>query len=77
MVDLSSDAVAIGMSRIPVIENPQYFKHGHNCSKPTTCKYMQRLDLLSNDLSFHSLSRKKEWKKGNIFTGLRRRRTGL
>ncbi|XP_024136467.1 NT-3 growth factor receptor [Oryzias melastigma] len=41
MVDLSSDAVAIGMSRIPVIENPQYFKHGHNCSKPTT--YVQHI----------------------------------
>uniref|UniRef100_H2MWU2 Tyrosine-protein kinase receptor n=1 Tax=Oryzias latipes TaxID=8090 RepID=H2MWU2_ORYLA len=41
MVDLSSDAVAIGMNRIPVIENPQYFKHGHNCSKPTT--YVQHI----------------------------------
>uniref|UniRef100_A0A8C7WV14 Neurotrophic receptor tyrosine kinase 3 n=1 Tax=Oryzias sinensis TaxID=183150 RepID=A0A8C7WV14_9TELE len=51
MVDLSSDAVAIGMSRIPVIENPQYFKHGHNCSKPTTCKYVQSLDLITPDLN--------------------------
>ncbi|RVE71457.1 hypothetical protein OJAV_G00052020 [Oryzias javanicus] len=41
MVDLGSDAVAIGMSRIPVIENPQYFKHGHNCNKPTT--YVQHI----------------------------------
>lgn len=38
-LDAGSDAVVIGMTRIPVIENPQYFRHGHNCNKPTTCKY--------------------------------------
>lgn len=38
-LDAGPDAVVIGMSRIPVIENPQYFRHGHNCNKPTTCEY--------------------------------------
>lgn len=38
-LDAGSDAVVIGMTRIPVIENPQYFRHGHNCTKPATCKY--------------------------------------
>lgn len=33
------EAVVIGMTRIPVIENPQYFRHGHKCNKPATCKY--------------------------------------
>lgn len=35
-LDAGPDAVVIGMSRIPVMENPQYFRHGHNCNKPTT-----------------------------------------
>uniref|UniRef100_A0A8C6MFR6 Tyrosine-protein kinase receptor n=1 Tax=Nothobranchius furzeri TaxID=105023 RepID=A0A8C6MFR6_NOTFU len=35
-LDNGSDSVVIGLSRIPIIENPQYFRHGHNCSKPTT-----------------------------------------
>lgn len=38
-LDAGPDAVVIGMSRIPVIENPQYFRYGHNCNKPTTCEY--------------------------------------
>lgn len=38
-LDTGPDAVVIGMTRIPVIENPQYFRHGHNCNKSTTCKY--------------------------------------
>ncbi|KAF0040427.1 hypothetical protein F2P81_006325 [Scophthalmus maximus] len=29
-LDAGPDAVVIGMTRIPVIENPQYFRHGHN-----------------------------------------------
>lgn len=39
-LDAGPDAVVIGMTRIPVIENPQYFRHGHNCNKPTTCEYI-------------------------------------
>ncbi|CAG5851793.1 unnamed protein product [Menidia menidia] len=35
-LDAGPDAVVIGMTRIPVVENPQYFRHGHNCNKPTT-----------------------------------------
>lgn len=37
-LDAGPDAVVIGMTRIPVVENPQYFRHGHNCNKPTTRK---------------------------------------
>ena len=37
-LDAGPDAVVIGMTRIPVVENPQYFRHGHNCTKPATCE---------------------------------------
>lgn len=37
-LDAGPDAVVIGMTRIPVVENPQYFRHGHNCNKPATRK---------------------------------------
>ncbi|XP_047237816.1 NT-3 growth factor receptor-like isoform X2 [Girardinichthys multiradiatus] len=40
-LDVGLDSVVIGMSRIPIIENPQYFRHGHNCTKPTT--YVQHI----------------------------------
>ncbi|KAL7980137.1 hypothetical protein Chor_001405 [Crotalus horridus] len=36
-LDTGPDTVVIGMTRIPVIENPQYFRQGHNCHKPDTC----------------------------------------
>lgn len=35
------DAVIIGMTKIPVIENPQYFGITNNQLKPDTCKYKQ------------------------------------
>ncbi|ETE57557.1 NT-3 growth factor receptor, partial [Ophiophagus hannah] len=35
-LDTGPDTVVIGMTRIPVIENPQYFRQGHNCHKPDT-----------------------------------------
>lgn len=38
-LDAGPDTVVIGMTRIPVIENPQYFRQGHNCHKPDTCEY--------------------------------------
>lgn len=38
VLDGGPNAVIIGMTRIPVIENPQYFRHGHNCKKSTTCE---------------------------------------
>lgn len=37
-LDAGPDTVVIGMTRIPVIENPQYFRQGHNCHKPDTCE---------------------------------------
>ncbi|KAI4560014.1 hypothetical protein MJT46_012252 [Ovis ammon polii x Ovis aries] len=37
-LDAGPDTVVIGMTRIPVIENPQYFRQGHNCHKPDTWK---------------------------------------
>ncbi|XP_075898979.1 NT-3 growth factor receptor-like [Nelusetta ayraudi] len=40
-LDGGPHAVIIGMTRIPVIENPQYFRHGHNCKKSTT--YVQHI----------------------------------
>ncbi|XP_029000689.1 NT-3 growth factor receptor isoform X4 [Betta splendens] len=41
------DAVVIGMTRIPVVENPQYFRHGHNCNKPTTLvQHIKRRDII-------------------------------
>lgn len=45
-LDAGPDAVVIGMTRIPVVENPQYFRHGHNCNKPTTRKSAQRARLI-------------------------------
>lgn len=46
-LDPNSDAVVIGMTRIPVIENPQYFRHGHNCNKPTTyVQHIKRRDII-------------------------------
>lgn len=33
------DAVIIGMTKIPVIENPQYFGITNSQLKPDTCKY--------------------------------------
>ncbi|KAK7176816.1 hypothetical protein R3I93_000917 [Phoxinus phoxinus] len=46
-LDAGPDAVVIGMSRIPVIENPQYFRHGHSCNKPTTyVQHIKRRDIV-------------------------------
>ncbi|KAG7231040.1 hypothetical protein INR49_025070 [Caranx melampygus] len=46
-LDAGQDAVVIGMTRIPVIENPQYFRHGHNCNKPTTyVQHIKRRDII-------------------------------
>lgn len=42
-LDAGPDTVVIGMTRIPVIENPQYFRQGHNCHKPDTCEYRGRI----------------------------------
>ncbi|XP_041853238.1 NT-3 growth factor receptor-like [Melanotaenia boesemani] len=47
MLDVGPDAVVIGMTRIPIIENPQYFRHGHNCNKPTTyVQHIKRRDII-------------------------------
>ncbi|TSL68180.1 NT-3 growth factor receptor [Bagarius yarrelli] len=46
-LDAGPDAVVIGMSRIPVMDNPQYFRHGHNCNKPTThVQHVKRRDII-------------------------------
>ncbi|XP_030620802.1 NT-3 growth factor receptor isoform X2 [Chanos chanos] len=46
-LDAGPDAVVIGMSRIPVIENPQYFRHGHNCNKSATyVQHVKRRDII-------------------------------
>nr|XP_056722076.1 NT-3 growth factor receptor [Euleptes europaea] len=46
-LDSGPDTVVIGMTRIPVIENPQYFRQGHNCHKPDTyVQYIKRRDII-------------------------------
>ncbi|XP_043980001.1 NT-3 growth factor receptor-like isoform X1 [Gambusia affinis] len=46
-LDVGLDSVVIGMSRIPIIENPQYFRHGHNGTKPTTyVQHIKRRDII-------------------------------
>ncbi|KAL7401798.1 hypothetical protein ABVT39_004741 [Epinephelus coioides] len=46
-LDAGPDAVVIGMTRIPIIENPQYFRHGHNCNKPATyVQHIKRRDII-------------------------------
>ncbi|KAJ7999384.1 hypothetical protein DPEC_G00193840 [Dallia pectoralis] len=54
-LDTTADAVVIGMTRIPVMENPQYFRHGHTCNKPST--YVDSLAEVSSlsPLSFMPL----------------------
>ncbi|XP_064839903.1 NT-3 growth factor receptor-like [Oncorhynchus masou masou] len=42
-----ADEVVIGMTHIPVIEKPQYFRHGHDCNTPTTyLQHIKRRDIL-------------------------------
>lgn len=36
---MGPDAVIIGMTKIPVIENPQYFRSTNSLLKTDTCKY--------------------------------------
>ncbi|XP_044294867.1 NT-3 growth factor receptor isoform X2 [Varanus komodoensis] len=46
-LDSGPDTVVIGMTRIPVIENPQYFRQGHNCHKPDTyVQHIKRRDII-------------------------------
>ncbi|XP_060116061.1 NT-3 growth factor receptor isoform X3 [Heteronotia binoei] len=59
-LDAGPDTVVIGMTRIPVIENPQYFRQGHNCHKPDTCFREIMLNPItlpghSNPLNHHGI----------------------
>ncbi|XP_028921579.1 NT-3 growth factor receptor isoform X1 [Ornithorhynchus anatinus] len=46
-LDAGPDTVVIGMTRIPVIENPQYFRQAHNCHKPDTyVQHIKRRDIV-------------------------------
>nr|XP_057943217.1 NT-3 growth factor receptor-like [Doryrhamphus excisus] len=46
-LDGGLDALIIGMNRIPVIENPQYFRHGHKWNKATTyVHHIKRRDII-------------------------------
>uniref|UniRef100_A0A665VKV3 Tyrosine-protein kinase receptor n=1 Tax=Echeneis naucrates TaxID=173247 RepID=A0A665VKV3_ECHNA len=46
-LEAGPDTVVIGMTQIPVIENPQYFRHGHNCNKPTAyVQHIKRRDII-------------------------------
>lgn len=37
--EMGPDAVIIGMTKIPVIENPQYFRSTNSLLKTDTCEY--------------------------------------
>lgn len=37
--EIGPDAVIIGMTKIPVIENPQYFRSTNSLLKTDTCEY--------------------------------------
>jgi len=43
--EMGPDAVIIGMTKIPVIENPQYFRSTNSLLKTDTCKYKTQLSL--------------------------------
>ncbi|XP_061578282.1 NT-3 growth factor receptor-like [Cololabis saira] len=47
MLDIGPDSVVIGMTRIPIIENPQYFRNGHIYNKPATyVQHIKRRDIV-------------------------------
>lgn len=48
------DAVIIGMTKIPVIENPQYFGITNSQLKPDTCKYRHLYIIIVMCLSPHT-----------------------
>ncbi|KAL8197563.1 UNVERIFIED_CONTAM: hypothetical protein K2H54_032476 [Gekko kuhli] len=54
-LDAGPDTVVIGMTRIPVIENPQYFRQGHNCHKPDTWYSKRTLTLLAWDSTWAAI----------------------
>lgn len=41
--EMGPDAVIIGMTKIPVIENPQYFRSTNSLLKTDTCEYKYQL----------------------------------
>lgn len=41
--EMGPDAVIIGMTKIPVIENPQYFRNSGSILKSDTCEFLSRL----------------------------------
>ena len=41
--EMGPDAVIIGMTKIPVIENPQYFRSTNSLLKTDTCEYKYHL----------------------------------
>ncbi|KAI1235194.1 hypothetical protein IHE44_0002831 [Lamprotornis superbus] len=58
-LDAGPDTVVIGMTRIPVIENPQYFRQGHNCHKPDTWEVFASHDW--SWLCFPGLAQSGDW----------------
>lgn len=47
--EMGPDAVIIGMTKIPVIENPQYFRSTNSLLKTDTCEYKSLITLLKGD----------------------------
>lgn len=44
--EMGPDAVIIGMTKIPVIENPQYFRSTNSLLKTDTCEYKAYLSCI-------------------------------
>lgn len=65
------DAVIIGMTKIPVIENPQYFGITNSQLKPDTCKYsclyLMAWSFIAESISvFIRMPDKDDWGEGAV-----------
>lgn len=56
--DMNADAVIIGMTKIPVIENPQYFRSTSSLLKSDTCESICLSVFVSSFVSSQSM---KQW----------------
>uniref|UniRef100_A0AAZ1WZ76 Tyrosine-protein kinase receptor n=1 Tax=Oreochromis aureus TaxID=47969 RepID=A0AAZ1WZ76_OREAU len=59
--EMGPDAVIIGMTKIPVIENPQYFRNSGSMLKSNTCELLPRS---TNHIKRHNIVLKRELGEG-------------